>query len=349
MRSRWVQRPEIRVPVIKQYAGYQEPPHIGPDVGSDDPTSANPAPLSSPKLPSNYFLRHWHGGLSLPVSYWVNGSILAAIVPTILFAAISDLKNRNYSLREISFAILGVLLFSVAAWLWSVVGIWRSAGHHVARGGSSGWASAARVMVVISFFAMAGQLSNNILPQLWELGHIAIGHDPIGEIDVKVATDGKSVIVTGTLREGSAVVVERILEAAPGATSLILNSNGGRLLEAERLAKVVRKRNLDTYVETECASACTYVFLAGKGRAAAPNARIGFHQPSFAGIDANAQQEGTQNMLDFYRASGLPEAFIKRVGQTSSDEMWYPTYDELIASNVITRDGEKVSGAFSYK
>src|SRR5206468_12093495 len=127
---------------------------------------------------------------------------------------------------------------------------------------------------------------------------------------------------------GSALEVQKILDAAPGATSLMLNSAGGRVMEAQQLARAVRIRNLNTYVEDLCASACTYVFLAGKDRAATPNARIGFHQPSFPGLDADDQRSRTQDMLEAYRAAELPEAFIQRIAKTHSEDMWYPTRDE---------------------
>jgi len=294
-------------------------------------------PLKEKKPSSSYLVRHWRGELSLPVSYWINGGILVGIVSVALFATVNGMANGSHSLRAISFASLGVLLFSIMAWLWSTVGIWRSADNHVARGGVSAWATVAKFMVVVGILTMAGKLTTNILPQIKEFALIAIGNDPLGGIVIKVSVNGQSVIVIGTLREGSAAEVQKILDAAPGATSLVLNSNGGRLFEAQQLARAVRNRNLDTYVEDRCVSACTYVFLAGRNRAAAPNARIGFHQPSFPGLDTDTQRSMTQDMMDVYRSAGLPEAFLQRIGRTSPKDMWYPTREELIDSNVITR------------
>lgn len=142
--------------------------------------------LEEKKTSNNYVVRHWRGELSLPVSYWINGAVLGGIVSIVLLAAASEIGNGDYSPRTILFAITGILLFSIAVWLWSVVGIWRSADHHVARGGSYVWASTARVIVVLSFIAMANDLSTNVLPQVKELALIAIGNDPLGEIVIKV-------------------------------------------------------------------------------------------------------------------------------------------------------------------
>ena len=41
--------------------------------------------------------------------------------------------------------------------------------------------------------------------------------------------------------------------------------------------------------------------------------------------------------MDVYRSAGLSEDFIQRIENTSPKDMWYPTRDELIASNVVTR------------
>ena len=325
----------------------QAPPNVAVTIST---TSVSTVPSTRQSF-SNYFVRHWRGQLSLGISYWLNG-ILGNVTTIALVAAVGTMEEGGYSLRAISFATLGVLLSSVTVSVWLVVGILRSANHHVARGGSSGWANAARVGCVFSAIVLTSQLSTSILPQIKEYALIASGNDPLGEIDIKVSTNGQSIIIHGMLREGSAEKVQKILDAAPGATFLVLDSAGGRLLEAKQLASVIRSRALNTYVENMCASACTYVFLAGKDRAATPNAQIGFHQPSFPGLDADTQRSATQAMLEIYREAGLPESFIQRIGKTHNQEMWYPTRDELIAAHVITRvslGGEAATAALGVR
>ena len=54
-------------------------------------------------------------------------------------------------------------------------------------------------------------------------------------------------------------------------------------------------------------------------------------------MDANDRMLMTQDMMDVYRTAGLPESFVRRVGTTPPEQMWYPTLEELISSNVITR------------
>lgn len=297
------------------------------------PATQHAAKLSS----ANYFMRHWRGELTLPVSYWVNGTLLAGIGMFIILMLVNMMGSSGYSLRVIAMVSLAVMSLAVAVTIWSLVGIWRSANLHVSRGGASGWASTAKVMVFLGFLTQVGNLNSHIIPQVKEFGLIAVGKDPIGKISIKIAADGQSMVIFGMLGEGSAEEVKQILDSAPGVKTLVLNSAGGRLLEAENIAQFVRTRGLNTYVEDMCASACTYVFLAGKDRAATPNAKIGFHQPSFPGLDETTRQQSTQSMLETYRAAGLPEAFIQHVNTTQATDMWYPSRDELITANVITR------------
>lgn len=284
---------------------------------------------------ANYLLRHWRGELTLPVSYWLNGSLI--LTGATLFSSAILAAMGNASLQSIAIASILQHVFALSLWVWSSVGIWRSAGKHATRGGSRGWAIAARIVVVLGTIATVSRLFGSVVPQLHELGLIASGQDPLGVIQVSASPDGKAIILQGTLGEGSAAVAIKAMDAAPGAKILVLNSNGGRLREARFLMEAVGERHLNTYVENRCVSACTYIFLAGQDRAATPNAQIGFHQPSFAGGDPQSQKFATDAMTAVYRKAGLPEDFVRHIARTPAESMWYPSRDEMIAANVLTR------------
>lgn len=297
-----------------------------------------PTPLSQ-KLPSSphYVIQHWHGNLPLHRTFWLNGVLITGIGTVFLSGLVALINHSGHSLRILSFINLGALLCLAVSWIWACVGIWRSAEQHAAEGGLATKRSVAQGIVILGIITMIGPFVNSFLPQLKECALIASGHDPLGSIRIAVSADNRSVIINGMLREGSAAEIKKVLDATPDTTSLMLNSSGGRVLEAKQLAQTVQIRKLDTYVEGQCASACTYVFLAGKDRAATPNAQIGFHQPSFPGIDPSTQEAITQEMLAVYRTAGLPEKFIETIAHVPPGDMWFPTRDELIESHVITR------------
>jgi hypothetical protein len=307
------------------------------DMASDTTTEqSTPAPPSSSRRQS-YLMRHWRGTLPLGLSYWVNCCLVSGITSLVLGSFINRVPDMGASLRMLASLSIVSFFLMMTIWFWSIVGVWRSAGAHVSRGGSRVWAIAARVMIGIGALTMTAKLSTDTLPQLKEFGLIAIGQDPMGALSVRVSANGQSVIIRGMLREGSADQTEKILNAAAGARLVVLDSPGGRVLEAERLARIIQRRNLDTYVEGVCASACTLVFLAGKDRASTPNARIGFHQPGFIGLNEQEQAAATGAMMAQYRSARLPDSFIQKISSTSPREIWFPSRKELIEANVITR------------
>lgn len=300
------------------------------DVAVDRPVA--------PERSANYFVRHWRGELSLGISYWLNGALLANAVPLLLLGAVrGNEASDSADLRVTALLQLGVIVATCIGFLWSVVGTWRSAGRHVDRGGSAGWAVAAKVMVVLGTLSLAGNMArDNIAQQAIELTQIALGKDPLPLPELQVTPDGKSLHLTGSLGTGSAAAVRDVLAASPQVNVVVLRSNGGRVFEARAIAGEVRRRQLNTYVEGLCASACTLVFLAGHDRGATPNARIGFHRPAFAGREGNGLA-GTDQLSQLYRDAGVSEHFVSRVRATPHASMWFPTRHELIDNKVLTR------------
>jgi hypothetical protein len=300
--------------------------------------SAPAAPGPSPERASNYLLRHWRGQLSLPVSYWVNGSLVGALFGGLGAGLGTYLPKAGYSLKTaVSFNLL-LLIFIVVYWIWSSVGIWRSADRRISEGKRKGWANAAKVAVSLGALMMVSKLITSIVPNVVDEVKVLTDNDPYGRMDVKISSDGRALIFNGGMGAGATEKVKALLDAAPAVRTLQLNSIGGRLVEANQLAKLVRARQLDTYVEGECVSACTYVFLAGNDRAATPTAKIGFHKPSTAGArEPEEERASIDEMSRVYREDGIPEEFIQKVVSTEAVGMWYPSREELIRANVITR------------
>ena len=303
-----------------------------PEVAALRPHSSTPAPK-----PGNYFVRHWQGDLPLATSYWINATLIASVLPLIALTGLSTVTERADSLRILALTYILAVIVILDLWLWGIVGVWRSSDRHVARGGRAWVANLVKALVVLGVIGMTGRLANTFVPQLNELTLILVGKDPVGSYKATISNDGKSILVKGMFREGSAQEIEKLLDSAPGVRTIVLSSGGGRLLEGTLLAMAVRKRALNTYVEDTCVSTCTFVFLAGRDRSATPNAKIGFHTPSFPGKDPNLIRSGTEFMMDAYREAGLSRTFVDKVRNTPASSMWYPTRDELIEANVITR------------
>ena len=286
----------------------------------------------------SWFLSHWRGEASLGISYWLNATLLGSLLPSLIFIGYSLINPLRHSLRANAWVVLILINLRLSLWIWTIVGVTRSANRHTSRGGKLFWANAARVMICIAVVATLVNLQKSFIPQMRLMAAIAAGHDPMGTVDVELAADGRTIMLNGTLGEGSVHKVQKMLDAAPGATTVVLNSNGGRGQIAEEIALRVRQRHLNTSVEDHCLSACTYLFLAGTRREVAEDADLGFHQPSAVGIAAG-DKVMIQDMVEYYRSVGLREWFIDRVVATPPDDMWYPTRRELEDAGVITNEG----------
>lgn len=295
-----------------------------------------------------YWLRHWRGQLPLAQSYWVNGFIVNIAIAVGQALILGLAQSRQLLLVAWAFVIF--VLASLALRAWSFVGIWRSAGRHADRGGSETWAWVARAMVVLailSFFVTG--------PQLWsqvrEMGLIAMGRDPIGlPATIKVSQDGRQITLDGNITSGVGNDLRKTLAAAPNAQNLLLNSHGGRILEALAMADQIKARRLNTRVVENCESACTLLFLAGAERSASPLAQIGFHQPNFPGLSSQDREDIIQSNSQDYREAGMSEDFIQRIMATPPDKMWYPTTEEMTEAGVLNavvvsrKRGERETG-----
>lgn len=300
-----------------------------------------------PKKRANYFVRHWRGELSLGVSYWANGLLATFLV---LFAANTLVALQDSaSLKLVAF--LSVLLYvtAIIASVWQMVGIWRSASNHVSRGGSSVWATLAKVAVVFGVIRVLALVVNTYVPQTIEMVSIIAGDKKMPPFNVRVLPGGTEVEFRGGLRAGCAKELEKILAAVPQVKVLHINSPGGRISEAKVIMGLVRARNLTTYTSEYCLSAATLVLMSGKERVVAAGARVGFHAGTIPGATIEQQQEMDGLVRTTMLSAKVSEDFIKRVLATPSDQMWYPTVAEMKQAGVVTGQsyGERFATSWS--
>lgn len=154
---------------------------------------------------------------------------------------------------------------------------------------------------------------------------------------ISISADGKSILITGPIEVGLAQRFKIILDAAPNVENLSLLSQGGRLVEATKIYEYVKERRLNTYVDQACLSACTMIFLGGQARLATPQAKIGFHQPYLTKNESLPNSEVVAAMRRFYDEANVRPSFTDRAMATPSSGMWYPSFDEMLAANVVTK------------
>jgi len=140
--------------------------------------------------------------------------------------------------------------------------------------------------------------------------------------------------------------LEDLLQANPTIKRLELESPGGSVREGLALATLVEAYSLDTAVKTYCDSACTLVFVAGRERILEPDAELGFHRCR-SPLWYHAllyDDENNAKMAHYLESKGVSKAFTDKVITVPSDDMWYPSVEQLLAAGVMTARATRDTG-----
>lgn len=270
-------------------------------------------------------------GRTLTEGGWLARALPMLALALLLNRAADDAQSLQLS-ATLQLMASALMLLSVAC---CKVGVWRVANRRARTGASATtWLLRALVLAGGLAFGLAFAARHGGAQTL-EMGQIAFGQDPVAQVDARLTADGRSLVLRGTLGAGSAERVQELIARAPKLRTVYLQSAGGRLFEAESIAADIRRRGLNTYADGLCASACTMVLLAGRQRGAAPEARIGFHRPSFAGVDDDRGVDADA-LMRYYRNAGIARTFVDKVRATPSRSMWFPTRQELERHRVLT-------------
>jgi hypothetical protein len=325
-----------RADAIKELPIRAQPESQSQDAAPDNSTAESVAEDTTTRAPrSNYFVRHWRGDLSLPVSYWINGGLVTFLL-ALVFTAIGESGFvEQLGARRVGWWIVGVLVSSIGCVIWQSVGIWRSAGKHASRGGSSGWATAARVLVVLGLLRLAGFCAQEV-PMLQQGFQLVLGTDRTPPSQLHILNHGTEVEVAGGMSFGTTEALKTILDATPTINTVQLNNIGGFIAEGERIGQLISARGLSTFTARECVSACLLAFMGGNKRYLGSKGRLGFHEASVAGVGGEVAKEGTERFRRVLLERGVPSAFVDRALTTAPSGMWYPTIDELLSAHIIT-------------
>jgi hypothetical protein len=291
---------------------------------------------------NNFIAVNWRGEFSLGTTYWLFGFLGNLFVGVLAIAVIAAFQSDSgYQPRAIFSTILLVWMGIVTIAIWQTVGVWRSANRHIkARvllGKKSPWAGLAKLAVSLGVLRLAGTFLSSGWPQLLETGRMSFLNDPdIPAYSIRVMRNGTEAEITGGFKYGLTEDFAKILNASRQIKVVHLDSLGGRIGEAEKLNKVIRSKNLDTYVSSNCMSACTVAFAGGVRRTLRKGAVLGFHAPSFPGMSKEELAEASRSQKDIFVAAGFDKEFIDQARSTPSTELWRPPSNVLLQAKAIT-------------
>lgn len=145
----------------------------------------------------------------------------------------------------------------------------------------------------------------------------------------------------------------------PEIELLEIHSGGGHVTAALDMAAIVADYKIDTAVKGRCASACTFVFLAGANRTLEKGGRLGFHSSSWSREDMKSYYETQRESrgwidefafaswvyeesirdfnkeLEYMFSKGVAIEFIIRMAYVHSDDVWYPSREELVRYGLL--------------
>lgn len=281
----------------------------------------------------NYIRRHWRGELSLGISYWLNSFLGNLIAFAAIFAINSVIEDTLKPVLILAGLIVNYALLS-AITIWIITGTWRSAINHKEKTGRKVWATVAQFMLILGVIQFATAMVDGT-KKITEVAKIVAGTDEISEFELKLI-GGTVLQINGYITFQMIDDVDNYLKYNTNIKAIHLNSGGGRIGPARYIRDLILAKNLNTYTDTGCLSACTVAFIAGKKRVVAVGAKLGFHQFDFVGTSRAEMRVEEQHEIDFFRDRGVPKSFARKAFGTPNNQMWYPTYRELMEANVVT-------------
>ncbi|GJL79204.1 MAG: hypothetical protein NPINA01_21930 [Nitrospinaceae bacterium] len=297
------------------------------------------------KNKSSFFGRHWRGELSLAVSYWINIFLLTILIKIGLESFNSFVNQAQSNLRFLYFCVILLhTTFIFTIYPWQIIGTWRSANLHIKRTSKRFWAILAKVVIVLGILGTIGQMPT-IFPQLKEYWKIAFAKGDFSKMRITLLPNGKELEIVGGIPFGLTDEVRKIFKNNPNIQVIRLDSFGGRVGEAHILRNFIKEKKLITYSARGCLSACTIPFMAGKERILNQGAQLGFHKYSFPGLSDKQFKETYRISKEAMISDGIEKRFVDKAFTAQSDDMWYPSHDELVKANVVTRlsDGKEFS------
>ena len=134
--------------------------------------------------------------------------------------------------------------------------------------------------------------------------------------------------------------LKKALRENPTISTLILSNNPGGLVHIGLvIAEEVYERGLNTYIppESYCASACSFVFFAGKNRIA--DGRLGVHQISAPELSGEQAQFGVSDIVATLPKYGVSADVLGIMFSTPAKDMYYFTPQEVVKYG-INRTGQ---------
>ena len=286
-----------------------------------------------------FVTRHWKGEYAVLRSLLVN-----TLVPNALLLA---MQGRFDLIKLLSDPALGklVLILTTSIWLtllvWQFTGCFRSASLRVSYSGSA-------LNLYVVFFGllitvipiMGGMLSLSDQYNRAQQGAVLAAESSVNSYTLTLLNN-EMLAFTGDIEFGATRDFVSILAAHPGIQTVLLESDGGVVVEARGMANTILDKGLNTRVESDCYSACTLIYISGRARSLGDQAELGFHQYRletpyyYPWVDPVS--EAIKDKQRFARQNVTP-TFLNKMYSHDHESLWIPSHAELAQAGVTTSE-----------
>lgn len=280
-----------------------------------------------------YLLAHWRGAHSLARSYWVNGALVTVLLALLIVILDRAAEASSLATRGLLIYSLVVLAFSALVGVWQIVGLWRSAGRTWSETGRLFWPAVVILLTVVGAINGAiyvGTAARDLVALVRSLD------DPVVTDYLVERTGEDHLWMSGALNDDSVRDVIALLED-PAITLLRIDSHGGLIGPATRLARYVRDHEITVLAETMCISACVLV-LAGSPRGSVYlDSEVTFHKAQ-APVELTNRDYRLESERFLAQFKKLYEEFGVAAwgpGLAGLEEYWTPTLDQLVRMNLV--------------
>lgn len=276
--------------------------------------------------------RQWRG----EAPFWVSVLLFSLLLPwALIIGGTQWLSKDTIESTPLRSIVTSAVIFSVIAMvgIWQIIGTWRASSK--ARAPGRWWITRwmAR-LVALAGLAVTAFVVSTVPPAMARFYSEMNDTDVIGRQAHSLTVEGDQVVITGRMSWGLFDKFTRALADNDQLQTVVLNSSGGHYGVGRQMAVLINEQGLDTLTTETCASACTFAYLGGHRRTLQNGGRLGYHAPS--GNTDYALANTAARIAVVLRAANVPEDFIQHGLATPSDEMWFPTIDELVQANIVT-------------
>ena len=233
----------------------------------------------------DFMMRFWRGKLPVDGTFFARSLLTLLILYEIQVISHFYLSLVGGSIFIPVITKLLIFLATLLICIWLVVGALRS----MKTSENSNAISKARyvygggliVSIGIYVFSMKLYYMVYLFMPMDGYVHIAI-HGESKSFDKSIVSriSDETIEINGVFQIGLTKEVMKYFENYPNIKNVKLNSIGGSASEGNKLHALLKTKSVTTYTTTNCASACTLVFMAGKKRLMVGKGKLGFHSAS---------------------------------------------------------------------